>query len=197
MQARSEQALHVGLEHSRGGCPFHGHRWPHPFSMETRKQRRVLAAVPRDLEERSPAYRRIATEGSQRKRCGRPSRRRTPAAQDRRGRSPCAIGSSRTRLFLLPLRIFFRLLRKRPTALQTVASLTLTPERANRNWALWKWVAHGRSSRSSTRSFIAFSSSFGLLPGAFLGSRVPRSSSCLFAVALDRRAIDPESAGGL
>ena len=32
---------------------------------------------------------------------------------------------------------------------------------------------------ASTRGFLTFSSSFGLLPGAFLGSKVSRSSSCL------------------
>src|SRR5215211_5335329 len=111
--------------------------------------------------------------------CGCPSHQRTPSALDRCDRSPCAIGSSRTRLFLQPLWTFFRLLERRPTARQTVASLTETPETAYRNSALWERVAHGRSSRSSKSSFLAFSSSFGFLPGAFLGSRVPRSSSCL------------------
>jgi hypothetical protein len=74
---------------------------------------------------------------------------------------------------------FFRLLRTRLTARQTVASLTETPETAYRNSALWEWVAHGRCWRSSKRSLVAFSSTFGALPGAFLGSSVPRSSSCL------------------
>ena len=77
------------------------------------------------------------------------------------------------------LDLFFRLLRRRPTARQTVASLTITPDAANRNSALWEWVAHGLSSRSSKSNFVAFSSSFEALPGAFLGSSVPRSSSCL------------------
>ncbi len=81
--------------------------------------------------------------------------------------------------FCCPSGSFFRLLRRRPTARQTVASLTLTPDTANKNSALWEWVTHGLCWRSLASSLVAFSSSFGALPGAFLGSRVPRSSSCL------------------
>jgi hypothetical protein len=68
----------------------------------------------------------------------------------------------KTRPVLLLLWIFFRLLWRLPTARQTVASLTLTPDCANRNSALWEWVAHGLSSRSLASSFFAFSSSSGL-----------------------------------
>ena len=62
---------------------------------------------------------------------------------------------------------------------ETVPSLTFTPDTANRNSALWEWVAQGLSSRSLANSFVAFSSSSGLLPAAFLGSRVAHSSSWL------------------
>ena len=78
-----------------------------------------------------------------------------------------------------PLGPFFRLCDRRFSVRQTVASLTLTPQVAKRNSALWEWVAHGLSSRSSTSSFCAFSSSFGALPEAFEGSKVPRSSRSL------------------
>ena len=40
--------------------------------------------------------------------------------------------------FCRPSGSFFRLLRRRPTARQTVASLTITPDTANRNSALWE-----------------------------------------------------------
>jgi len=81
--------------------------------------------------------------------------------------------------FSRPFGPFFRLLRRRPTSRQTVASLTETPHAAERNSALCEWVAQGRSRRSSKSSFLAFSSSFGFLPGAFLGSKVSRSSRSL------------------
>jgi hypothetical protein len=57
-------------------------------------------------------------------------------------------------------------------------------------------VAHGLSSRSSKSNLVAFSSSFEALPGAFSGFE--RSALVeLLAVTLERRAIDPEAAGGL
>jgi hypothetical protein len=80
--------------------------------------------------------------------------------------------------FCCPCGPFFRLLRSRPpTARQTVASLTLTPETANKNSALWEWVAQGLSSRSLASNFVAFSSSFGLScrePSSLGGCRARR-----------------------
>ena len=99
--------------------------------------------------------------------------------------------------FCCPCGPFFRLLRGRPTARQTVASLTLSPETANKNSALWGWVAQGLSSRSLASSFVAFSSSFGLScrePSSLGGCRA-RRVGC--RVALDRGAIYPEASGGL
>ena len=63
LQGGSQQALGVGLEHSGGG-PLHGHGWSHPSGMEARKQRGVLAAVPRDFEEGSLAHGRVGIQGS-------------------------------------------------------------------------------------------------------------------------------------
>jgi hypothetical protein len=42
-QGGSQQALHIGFEHSGGGGPFHGHGWSHPLSVKAREQRGVLA----------------------------------------------------------------------------------------------------------------------------------------------------------
>jgi hypothetical protein len=55
--------------------------------------------------------------------------------------------------FCCPSGSFFRLLQRRPTARQTVASLTLTPDTANKNSALslWEWVTHGLCWRSLAR----------------------------------------------
>ena len=57
-------------------------------------------------------------------------------------------------------------------------------------------MAHGLSSRSPKRSFLAFSSSFEALPGAFT-----RFEGAVFiellAVALDRGPVDSEASGGL
>src|SRR3712207_1808339 len=64
-QGGGQQALHVSLEHSGRGSSFHGHRGSHPFLMEASKQRGVLAAVSRDLEEGSLAYGRVGVKWSQ------------------------------------------------------------------------------------------------------------------------------------
>src|SRR3712207_2131916 len=75
--------------------------------MEARKQRRALAAVSRDLEEGSLAYGRVGIQGSQEEVWVPLSSTNTPGTQDRGGKPPCARVPSRTRLFLLPLWIFF------------------------------------------------------------------------------------------
>src|SRR5215211_1280338 len=146
--------------------------------MKARNERCVLAAVPGDLEERSLTHGRVGIQRSQ----GSVGSHlihehqslRIDAAQFHAPSAPQELVS-----FCCPSGSFFRVCEIRRSVRHTVASLTETPEMANRNSALWEWVAHGLCWRSSTRSFLAFSSSFGALPGAFLGSRVPRSSSCL------------------
>jgi hypothetical protein len=75
--------------------------------------------------------------------------------------------------------IFFRLCPRRLIARQIVASLTLTPQIAERNSPLCLWVAHGRTSRSSLSSHIALWFSFGCLPSLRFGAGEPLSSSRL------------------
>src|SRR3712207_3163707 len=66
MESRSQQALDVGLEHSGGGRSFHRQRRrSHPFRVKARKERGVLAAVSRDLEEGSLTYWRVGVKRSQ------------------------------------------------------------------------------------------------------------------------------------
>jgi hypothetical protein len=62
-QGRSQQRLHVSLEHSGGGRSFRGHRSFHPFLVKPRKQRGVLALnawcelLERELSGRCPRIR--------------------------------------------------------------------------------------------------------------------------------------------
>jgi hypothetical protein len=58
-------AAHVGFEHSDGGGPLYGHGWFHSLSVKARKQRDVLAAISRYLEERSLAYGGVGIQRSQ------------------------------------------------------------------------------------------------------------------------------------
>src|SRR3712207_3811494 len=106
MEGRSQRALDVGLEHSGGGRSFHRQRRSHPFRVKARKERGVLAAVPRDLEEGSLPYGCVGIKGSERG-VGAHLIDEPPIARHRCARPPCATGSSRTRLVLLPLWIFF------------------------------------------------------------------------------------------
>jgi hypothetical protein len=170
LEGGSQQALHVSLEHSSIGRSFHGQRRSHPFSIDAREQRGVLATVCGDLEEGPLAYGRVGIQRSQ----GGVGVHLVDQYQAFRVDAAeflFATGFSRTRLALCgPLGPFFRLTESLLSVRQTVASLTLTPHMAKRSSALWEWVAHGLSSRSSTSSLVAFSSSLGALPGAFLGS---------------------------
>jgi hypothetical protein len=108
---RSSKTLEVV---SRGGRPFHGHRWPHPSLVNARKQGRVLRTrfLPRFLgiskKARSPTLR-ARRRSWEPRRCGYPSHPRTPALQDRGGLPPYATQASRTHLVLLPLWIFLDL----------------------------------------------------------------------------------------
>jgi hypothetical protein len=52
----AQEVLHIRLEDLFGGRSFYGHRRPYPFGMKTRKERGVLTAVARNLEERSLVY---------------------------------------------------------------------------------------------------------------------------------------------
>src|SRR5215210_7830099 len=65
-QGGGEYPLHVGFEHADGRSPFHGHGWPHPFRMKARQERRVRAAVSRNLEVRSFAHWSVSVKWSQR-----------------------------------------------------------------------------------------------------------------------------------
>src|SRR3712207_6477594 len=147
-QRRGQQTLHVGLKYPGRGRPFHGQRWSHPSSVKACKQRRVLAAVSRNLEEGSLTYGGVSVKGSQ----GGVSAHRVDEYQAPGIDAPNLHAPEHSQelvSFCRPCGSFFRLLRRHPTARQTVASLTLTPDRANRNSALWEWVAHG--DRKSTR----------------------------------------------
>jgi hypothetical protein len=55
--------------------------------------------------------------------------------------------------------------------LETVESLTSTPRTRRKNSRLCGKVAAGRSWRSASRSLLALSSSLGLEPGRFLGTK--------------------------
>src|SRR5215208_8078233 len=67
----------------------------------------------------------------------------------------------------------------RAMARQTVERLTESPATTPRYSQRSLRVAKGRSLRSSSKSFMAFSSSFGAAPGLFFGaSDPPRSALC-------------------
>jgi hypothetical protein len=65
LEGRSQQALHLRLQHSSIGRSLQGKSWSHPFLIDARQQRRVLATVCGDLEEGSLAYGRIGIQRSQ------------------------------------------------------------------------------------------------------------------------------------
>src|SRR5688500_4870689 len=64
-------------------------------------------------------------------------------------------------------------------ALERVDSLTLTPATRSKYSCLSESLANGRSSTSASRSLLAFSSSLGLLPGAFPGESERPSRTAL------------------
>ena len=80
-------------------------------------------------------------------------------------------------------------------ALERVDSLTKTPATFSRYSRLCSSLAKGRSCTSASRSLLAFSSTLGLLPGAFPGAR-ERLSRTAFTQRLTEERLT-ESAGCL
>ena len=125
------------------------------------KQRRVLATVPRDLEEGPLSCGHVSVEGSQ----GGVDAHLIDEYQHHPGsRRPTSMRYTtlkNTSRSAAPLDLFFGSCKGVLSLDKASLRSPSTPETAYRNWALWEWVAHRRSWRSSKRSLVAFSSNFG------------------------------------
>jgi hypothetical protein len=124
VQRSGQQAFHIRFEDSGGSRSSHGHGRSHPLRIKARKERCVLAADSRNLEEGSLAYGRV---GLQRSQGGvgahliheyQPSRIDVPDLH-------APEYSQELVSFCCPLGSFFRLLWRRPTARQTVSPRSL------------------------------------------------------------------------
>jgi hypothetical protein len=173
-----------------------------PSLLETKapKQRRVLS--PRFLgtskRRLALAYGRVSVEGSQREVWVPISSTNTNCPGSRQPTSMRQSALKNSSLSAAPLDLFFgSCAGVLPLGRASRFAHRKTPDTAKRNSTLWAWVAQGLCWRSLASSFLAFSSSFGLLPGAFLGSKVPRSHRVACRVAFERSAIYPEVSGGL
>jgi len=78
--------------------------------------------------------------------------------------------------------------------MQTVESLTSTPDTGRRNSRLWRSVAVGRSSMSRSKSLTAPSFSFGFEPGCRFGASVLPSWGALAYRLTDERLTPKERA---
>jgi hypothetical protein len=126
-------------------------------------------------------------------RCGCPSRHRTPSALDLRDPSPCARAASRTRLVPLPPSHFFRPREGRLTARHTVASLSPSLRRRRTGTRPSEIECLKASPRGPPR---VASSSLRLASEPLAGGLSRLLGAALvesLAVALDRRASDPEA----
>src|SRR5215207_10510093 len=167
---RSEHVLQVGLEDRAGGRALHGHARPHPREAHARQQRDVAAPVARRLAARSLSRSGPSVQWGERG--VRPAlvHEHQALRVDLAGGEQPPGGPQELVALSRSQRSFFRLHPKRLSILLTVESLTLTPATRSRNSRLSGKIAAGRSSRSTSRSFLAGSSSFGFEPGRLFGA---------------------------
>src|SRR5215210_4630938 len=168
---RCQRPLQVGLEDLPRGRPFDRQAWAHPFRAHARQQGDVRSPIARPARTRPLPSSRPGIQGRQRSVDPHLVHEHEPVRVETLGHQ-CSPGRPQPLISLTGThRSFFRVQPRRLSILEIVESLTATPYARCKNSRLWGKVASGCSSRFASKSFLAPSSSFGLEPGRFFGTR--------------------------